>query len=249
MNRLIPIVILASLMVSCQKSKFLDDKTNLLDDKAIFTDSIRTLGFLNRIYVDIGYTFAIYRFSAAGGAGNTELASDNAEGNNNTSVWGNAYAQGSIGPSNVLTGFAADKDFWNTPYMNIRRVNLLLARLPDAPFHESTKVRMAAEARFLRAWYYYQMIAVFGGVPVIDDNVYDINDIINIPRNSFEECVNYITSELDYCAQALANVVYADIDYGRITAGACMALKSRVLLYAASPLFNGGNSANAGDKA
>lgn len=249
MKRLIAIIIMASLLASCQKSKFLDDKTNLLDDKAIFTDSIRTLGFLNRIYVDIGYTFAIYRFSAAGGAGNTELATDNAEGNNNVSVWGNAYAQGSIGPSNVLTGFAADKDFWNTPYMNIRRVNLLLLRLPDAPFHESTKRRMAAEARFLRAWYYYQMVAVFGGVPIIQDQVYDINDIINVPRNSFEECISYIVGELDQCSQALANVVYADIDYGRITAGACLALKSRVLLYAASPLFNGGYSTTAGDKA
>lgn len=249
MKRLITSIILAGLLVSCQKSKFLDDKTNLLDDKAIFTDSIRTLGFLNRIYVDIGYTFAIYRFSSAGGAGNTELASDNAEGNNNNTVWGNAYVQGTIGPGNVLTGFAADKDFWNTPYTNIRRVNLLLSKLPDAPFHTTTKKRMAAEARFLRAWYYYQMVAAFGGVPIVGDDVYDINDIINIPRNSFEECVNYIVSELDQSAQALADVIYADIDYGRITQGACLALKSRVLLYAASPLFNGGNASNAGDKA
>jgi hypothetical protein len=239
---------MAVLFCSCQKSGFLDDKTNALDDKAVFSDSVRTLGFLNRIYQDIGYSFALYRFNSAGGAGNTEMATDNAEGNTSPSVWSNAYVQGSIGPGNVLTGFAADKDFWETPYRNIRRVNLLLARLPEAPFKESTKARMAAEARFLRAFYYYNMIAAFGGVPLIGDNVFDINDLINIPRNNFDECITYLVSELDKAAQALSSVVYADIDYGRITAGACLALKSRVLLYAASPLFNGGLSDSPADK-
>lgn len=242
------IAIFSVFFCSCQKSGFLDEKTNTLDDKAVFSDSVRTLGFLNRIYQDIGYTFALYRFSSGGGAGNTEMATDNAEGNTSPSVWSNAYVSGSIGPGNVLTGFAADKDFWETPYRNIRRVNLFIARVPDAPFKESTKARMIAEARFLRAFYYYHMVAAFGGVPLIGDNVFDISDIINVPRNTFEECINYLVTELDQSAQALSSVVYADVDYGRITAGACLALKSRVLLYAASPLFNGGFTDRPADK-
>ncbi|SOD11811.1 Starch-binding associating with outer membrane [Pedobacter xixiisoli] len=237
MITLLPVVLLA-----CKKSGGLEDKTTGLTEEAVFTDSVYTTNFLNKIYVDAGYTFGPSRFAGAGGSGNTELATDNAEGNNNLAVWGNAYAQGTIGPSNVITPayFGTDKDFWTTPYKNIRRVNILLEKIGGAPFHESTKRRMRAEARFLRAFYYHHMLIAFGGVPLIGDKVYGINDIINIPRNSFEDCVSYINTELDAAGADLANVVYKDIDFGRVTRGACLALKSRVLLYAASPLFNGG---------
>ncbi|WP_316831542.1 RagB/SusD family nutrient uptake outer membrane protein [Pedobacter aquatilis] len=240
MKKILTIVLLSCVIFSCKKSNFLDDKTNGLTEDVVFADSIQTMGFLNKIYVDAGYTFGPSRFSSAGGTGNTELATDNAEGNNNLSVWSDSYVQGVIGPSNVLTNFATDKDFWNTPYKNIRRVNLLLSKISGAPFAESTRKRMRAEARFLRAFYYHNMVAAFGGVPLVGDQVFGINDIINIPRNSYAECVSYMVSELDAAAADLAGVVYKDIDYGRITRGACLALKSRVLLYAASPLFNGG---------
>jgi len=240
MKKILIIAVCTVVLLACKKSGGLEDRTNGFTEEAVFTDSIQTINFLNRIYVDAGYTFGPSRFNSAGGSGNTELATDNAEGNNNLSVWGNAYAQGTIGPSNVLTGFATDKDFWATPYRNIRRVNLLLSKIADAPFHESTKKRMRAEARFLRAFYYHHMVVAFGGIPLIGDKVYGINDIINIPRNTFADCISYMSSELDAAAADLNNVTYKDIDFGRVTRGACLALKSRVLLYAASPLFNGG---------
>jgi hypothetical protein len=66
-----------------------------------------------------------------------------------------------------------------------------------------------------------------------------------MPRSAFADCVDYITKDLDTAAQLLPQAYVDDIDYGRITQGACLALKSRVLLYAASPLFNG--SANTSD--
>jgi len=240
MKKIITILFFAMAIVSCQKSSLLDDKTNGLTEETVFSDSIQTMNFLTKIYQDAGYTFGPSRFSSAGGSGNTELATDNAEGTNNTSVWADNYVRGGMGPSNVLTGFAADKDFWNTPYKNIRRVNLLLSKLPQAPFAETTKNRLRAEARFLRAFYYHNLVIAFGGVPLIGDRVFGINDIINFPRSPYSECISYITTELDAAAADLSAVVYRDIDFGRITQGACLALKSRVLLYAASPLFNGG---------
>lgn len=244
MKKIITIICVCCVLISCKKSTFLDDKTNGLTEEAVFTDSIQTINFLNKIYVDAGYTFGPSRFSSAGGSGNTELATDNAEGANNLSVWADSYVQGAIGPSNVGTNFGTDKDFWNTPYKNIRRVNLLLSKLPQAPFAEVTKRRIRAEARFLRAFYYHYLVVAFGGIPLLGDQVYGINDIINIPRNSYAECVSYMSTELDAAAADLANVVYKDVDYGRVTHGACLALKSRILLYAASPLFNGGAISN-----
>lgn len=240
MKKIVIGLLFTSTIIACKKSSFLDDKTNGLTEDAVFTDSLQTINFLNKVYLDEGYTFGPSRFSSAGGTGNTELATDNAEGANNLSVWADSYVQGVIGPSNVLTNFATDKDFWVTPYKNIRRVNLLLSKLPQTPFSDPMKDRLRAEARFLRAWYYHHMVVAFGGVPLVGDQVFGIDDIINIPRSSFSDCITYITTELDAAAQALANVIYKDIDYGRVTRGACLALKSRVLLYAASPLFNGG---------
>lgn len=237
----ITLIIFVATFFSCKKSNFLDDKTNGLTADAVFSDSLQTMNFLNKIYVDEGYSFGPSRFSASGGTGNTELATDNVEGNNNLSVWGNEYVEGVITPSNVLTGFATDKDLWATPYKDIRRVNLLLSKIPDAPFAPSTRRRITGEARFLRAYYYQYLVFSFGGVPLIGDQVFDINDEINVPRSSFADCISYITSELDSAASILAGVVYSDADFGRITQGACLALKSRVLLYAASPLFNGGS--------
>jgi hypothetical protein len=85
---------------------------------------------------------------------------------------------------------------------------------------------------------------------LIKDQVFGITDIINLPRNTYAECVDYLVKELDTAATLLpAPNEYAEQDYGRITKGACMGLQSRILLYAASPLFNGGGEASGADLA
>src|SRR3546814_10866657 len=82
----------------------------------------------------------------------------------------------------------------------------------------------------------------WGGVPLVGDTIYSLSSPNLQVRNSWAECVDYIVSELDAVAPMLP-VRYTGRDYGRITRGACMALKSRVLLFAASPLYNGGSPA------
>jgi starch-binding outer membrane protein, SusD/RagB family len=99
----------------------------------------------------------------------------------------------------------------------------------------------------MRAYFYQYLIASFGGVPLIGDVVYGLDDVINIPRNTYEECVNYIKSEYDAAAALLPapNAPQSPIydfqrDYGRVTKGHCLGMKARLMLYVASPLFNGG---------
>ena len=146
---------------------------------------------------------------------------------------------GAVSPGNFPI-----KDQWTTPYTNIRRINMFLKNLPATPLSSPMKKRMEGEARFLRAWYYEYLIKSFGGVPILADTVFtDIYTNVDLPRNTYEESVNYIVKELDECQKLLpAPNEYEEGDYGRATKGACLALKSRVLLYAASPLFNGGMS-------
>ena len=123
-----------------------------------------------------------------------------------------------------------------------------LKHLPTIPFTSTLKAQTSAEARFLRAWYYTMMLEHYGGVPLIGDSVYASADAIKAKRNTYKECVDYILSECDYAAGILPNVQTGS-QYGRISRGACLALKSRVLLFAASPLFNSGGVAGTGELA
>src|SRR5690606_21538785 len=94
---------------------------------------------------------------------------------------------------------------------------------------------------FLRAYYYFVLLEHYGGVPLMGDSVYRAEDAIPTLRNSFQECVDYIVEQCDLAAEDLPWTQIGE-NYGRITKAACLALKSRLLLYAASPLFNGENS-------
>lgn len=228
-------------MASCKKSSdFLDTSstTTVLDEKAVFSDSARTMQFLNTVYNDVGFSFRKDRWD---NHGNLDPATDDAEytysGGTQKAVI--LYA-GTLSPVNFPF-----TDFWSTPYTSLRRVNLYLSKLPVTPLSAGLQKRTALEARFLRVWYYFHLVRAFGGIPLIGDKVYGNNDIINLPRNTFEECVDYMVKELDEIAPQLPAVnEYAEQDYGRATRGAAQALKSRILLYAASPLFNGGATTN-----
>ena len=137
---------------------------------------------------------------------------------------------------------------WQQNYVSIRSTTVfatLINRVPLAeklPDGRPARPAYRSEARFLRAMLYFDLVKRYGGVPILGDTIRQIDDNIQLPRNSFEECVNYIVRELDDIRDSLR--VKEDMNstsYGRVTKGAAMALKARVLLYAASPLFNGGN--------
>lgn len=240
MKKIILMICLCASIVACKKnSDFLDSKADTGEtETTVFSDSLKSIRFLTQIYSAASYSFAKGRFSSHG---NTEMATDDAEyaysGPTQNAV---IMYNGTLSPTNFWSGGGLP-DFWTTPYTNIRRVNLMLSKLPVIPLSEAKKKRIIGELRFLRAWYYHLLLINFGGIPLEGDNVYGITDVIDLPRSTFDESVNYITSELDAAANILpVTTDYAEQDYGRATKGACLALKSRVLLYAASPLFNGG---------
>jgi len=128
---------------------------------------------------------------------------------------------------------------WSKNYGGIRKVNLFMSKVDIVPKPDEIKI-WKGEARFLRALFYFELLKRYGGVPLVGDKVFSSNEDIQLPRNTFEECVNYIVSECD----AIKGVVRAEpistTDFGKVSRGAVLALKSRVLLYAASPLYNGG---------
>lgn len=112
------------------------------------------------------------------------------------------------------------------------------------------------EARFLRAWFYYCLLRQYGPIVILGDDVIpgdlEGSDVrLNLPRTPYDQCVQYIVDELDAITASENMEIHfttqRENDYGRATKAMCMTLKSRLLLLAASPQFNG-NSAYANVK-
>ena len=95
---------------------------------------------------------------------------------------------------------------------------------------------MKGEAFFLRAYFYHNLMRMYGGVPLIT-KVYGLNEDFTVARNSFKETVDFIVANADSAA-ALLPLSHSGVNVGRATKGAALALKARVLLYAASDLYN-----------
>ncbi|WP_333863807.1 RagB/SusD family nutrient uptake outer membrane protein, partial [Chitinophaga sp.] len=122
-----------------------------------------------------------------------------------------------------------------------RRVNTFLKNFSKLPLAEETKNRLLGEVKFLRAWYFWSMVQHFGGLPIIGDKLYTLDDTILEPRASYADCIEYLVSELDEARELLeAPDTQRGEDYGRANKGFCMGLKARILMFAASPLYNGG---------
>ncbi len=131
---------------------------------------------------------------------------------------------------------------WQNQYVNIRACNKFIENVDKLPSDANLvdgvtiKDRMKGEAHFLRAYYYMNLINLFGGVPLITET-YKLTDDFQAPRNTYKECIDFITAECDLAASLLPLKFTGD-RIGRATKGAALALKARVLLYAASDLHN-----------
>ncbi len=151
-------------------------------------------------------------------------------------------------------------DQWEAMYTGIRKANLFLERSVDfrAVIVQDTVTEqgkqtyltqsndltwLRAETHFLRAFFYFELLKRYGGVPIIRE-VLDAESDFDHTRSSFDEVVAYIESELELSLQDLRSTwtgFDGDRQVGRANRGAALALKSRLLLYAASPLNNPGN--------
>ncbi len=110
-----------------------------------------------------------------------------------------------------------------------------MQNLETATFDDDVlKERLKGEAHFLRAYYYQQLVRYYGAVPLIS-TIYGLNEDYSAERATFEECVNFIVAD---CDAAIQDLTGKSLGLGRATDLAAKALKSRVLLYAASDLYD-----------
>ncbi len=120
---------------------------------------------------------------------------------------------------------------WETCYQGVGRTNYFLSRTENLDPNITNKLgRLRSEAKFLRAYYYFTLISYFGGVPLIVDEP-KLNEQKSLPRDTKENVITQILKDLDDAASVLP-VKYTDnIDIGRATKGAALALKARLFLY------------------
>ncbi len=212
-------------MISCED--FLDRAPDVnLDEEKVFTD------FLNaqRFQADI-YSGLTGRFNAVGNFQPVPLSSASDESESNAGYHGTK-------PFNMgnYNGVDANISFY---YTAIRKANLFLKNAEVIPFPDTkTKDQMLGEVYFLRAFYFNEMLKRFGGMPIMTENdLFVPGDDLMRPRDTYRDCFAFIMADLNKAIGSLPVTLNTN-EYGRATKGAAMALKARILLYAASPLFS-----------
>lgn len=135
---------------------------------------------------------------------------------------------------------------WNDLYSNIQNVNKILDQIDNVPLkegQEAMKNRIKGEAYFIRAYDYSSLLMVYGGA-ILQDKAFVLGeDFLTIKRSSIKETLDFILKDIDSAIATLP----ATIDQGRANRAAAAALKSRVLLFCASKLTNGGWAEQAGN--
>jgi len=240
-------------LTSCDQYESVPIENFTLDYVFSSTDSLgnNAMKYLNSIYYAMPFGHNRVGGDYLDAASDDAISSAIAENDIQRIAAGQYSATNRIGAATTVPNQINGDMDWGSYYAAIRQAITFVNNIDVVPlmltFTNSsgetvpTKRAWKAEARFLKAFYYFELVKRYGGVPILrDDATYELNDDIELPRNTFDYCINYIVSELDAIKDSLRTVPLNNpaADGHVVTQGAAMALKSRVLLYAASPLFN-----------
>lgn len=161
----------------------------------------------------------------------------------NPQLWGNNGQL--VSWNNVYAGFdgSSSDNAWYDFYGYIGHANLLLQQLSTSNpknMTDADRTQYLAEIKFCKAWDHFRLMNMYGPIPVMD-TIVSRNELAEnfAGRSHYDYCTDYVVRLLDEAADKLDASYSMGQMYGRANATICAALKSRVLLYAASPLWNG----------
>lgn len=228
--------------MGCNK-KFLEDmKSYTKYDENIFTNEVQTGWYIDKLYKDF---FGAYKNPTL-----TLVGTYNGDRHSRTEEIGGVTDY--TNPNKTLVQATQADSYYgailsgsipNNPYTRIRNANFLLEKIDgigqvlDADFRKTAKGQMY----MFRALQYFDLVRVYGGVPIVltVQNASAIDESIKLPRAKTSEVFDQIVRDLDSAAALLPMAwTNAGSDFGRFTAAAALAIKSRVLVTAASPLYN-----------
>lgn len=235
------LIVLVLSVISCDK-KFLDVSDELAQEQTlekIFSNPQDTRRWHRNIYAGIPNSMNFYWITITNGLGNpwTNMADEL------VAIHRDRYPYTrNISPTDNGT-FGR----WDL-YRSIRQANVFLERAQEIPYSGDADYMSVAEvetlkvqARFLRAYYHYLLFELYGPIPIMTAIIDPELTEIDFARNSVDEVVDFIYNELTDIASSLDDPQISQPDYLAIpTKGAALAIRARLLVYAASPLFNGG---------
>ncbi len=229
---LVLITISVILFPACKKG-FLDRAaTTQQQDEDIFSLFSQTDMVINNLYSKLPEVYGYLGGYQMGSA--TDESKD-------ASNWMSSmrFNSGSVSPTDNPIG-----NTWRNYYVMIRQANSILEgiekyKTPDNPNRTGDLNNRIGEVYFLRAWAMFELVRQFGGVIIVNNVIQDPNDdaALKRPRNAYDSCVAQIVSDCDMAYTRVQTYSYQPTDFGRVTKAACLALKSRIYLYSASPLW------------
>ncbi|KQM75190.1 carbohydrate-binding protein SusD [Pedobacter sp. Leaf216] len=226
-NRNLYLLIFVTFFAFACKKDFLNvESPGQVPSESVWKDPATAQAFVNDIYNGLGN----------GGFSEQMLASVSDEALFTHPTRGiDLINNATINPSTL--GWVDDTWAYKQMYNRIRACNITIEKITsgdNALTSQALKDQLLGEAYFLRAYFYHQLLRFYGAVPLVT-KIYVLDDNYNVKRNTYEECVNFIVKDCDEANKLLTGKA---MEKGRTTALAALALKSRVLIYAASDLHN-----------
>lgn len=223
MKNLLLILTIPFLITSC--NNFIDlDPVSQQNANTFYKDSLEMDQALTAAYNALQ---SIDQYGGDGFSSFMEVTSDNTW-NENVTMGGGAYASFDnfiVDPTNIQV-----QKTWVACYDGIQRCNIVITRLEkNDEISEDFKLRKQGEAYFLRALTYFNMVRIWGGVPLITEEVTNVNDAFNHTRSTIEAVYEQIIKDLEFAAKYLP-VSYNSSNMGRATKGAAQTLLAKVYL-------------------
>jgi starch-binding outer membrane protein, SusD/RagB family len=231
------ILISMTLMSSC--NIFQDQPVESAKDEQIWNNATLASLYLNDLYY-----LTLPSFSATKNTGyGDETYSDNEI----------VYGSLTMDDAPTVAASISSYPFTSATYALVRRINLFLENVGSGSIAKDTVEEMKAEAHFLRAWVYWNMVKLYGGIPMVMtvqqmSGGGELTNEMLVKRNKTSECVKMIAADLDTAISRLP-AKWGTGEYGRATSAAAMSLKGIMYLFWASPQFNPNNDQTRWDSA
>ena len=224
---------------ACKKDdEFFDIEDPQGIDSKIWSDEGAVGLFLNRTYGLI-----IPQWPAAGTApGNIHITADEMNGGNTAFLYGTLV-------ENSVTDIGTGNTITTNRYFDIRRCNIAIEGLNgSSTLPEASRTLLKGQFFFLRAFVYFRLVSLYGGVPLVLKSKTLEDEDLDVPRSKTSECITSIVRDLD-SAIAYLPATWSSAEKGKITRAASSAMKGKVLMYWASPQFNPTNIASRWEQA
>jgi len=204
-------------LTGCQKDWLTEQPLSAISEGSFWTSESDAMLALTGCYRNNNFTLASYN--------NEHLCLTSATDDSH-------YKEGAVG--DIYTGYFQPSDgqvvqsIWNRAYATIFKANYFLANIDKVNMDETKKAQITSEIRFIRAYEYYYMSIMYGGVPLIT-NVMTIEEANTQTRASYDDIVNFTVNELTEAAKDLPST-RPDSEKGRIVKGAALAVKGKLLM-------------------